>query len=177
MAGYLKQDPFCDAEIVFVGNVKLQPFTESNKFPLPHATAELRIDVLASPAFLKVEFKEIALVLDIKSPGDVQFVNHSVRNNFRWGIPKGASWMEPATAEPTSRLRVRMPAGFLLSGPNNGLSHRIGVHGLPPGGALNINASATANRVTATTASCALMIQDLHVGDRIGGYMKGTVPP
>ena len=70
MAGYVKDNPECNSEIVFLGNVKLRPYTKIETDPKfsPPATDELVIDVLASPAFFKVDFEDIELFLEITSP-------------------------------------------------------------------------------------------------------------
>jgi hypothetical protein len=172
MAGYVKDNPDCNSEIVFVGNVKLWPYTEAEPKFSPPATNELFIDILASPAFFQVDFENIELILDITSPSGVQFVETSTRRNFYWGIPDGASWVENSPSPPTTKLRARFPKDRLLSGVINGLSVKVGVNGLGSGSALNIRAQATASRVTAATSSCPLQIQDLSGGDRIDGYMK-----
>lgn len=174
MAGYVKDNPECNSEIVFLGNVKLRPYTKIETDPKfsPPATDELVIDVLASPAFFKVDFEDIELFLEITSPPGVQFVETSTRRNFRWGIPDGASWVEKPFGRPTTKLRARDPKNALLSGVGNGLSYEIGVQGLQSGSVLNIHAHATANKVTAATSSCPLQVENLGVGDRIDGYMK-----
>jgi len=146
MAGYIKDDPACDAEI-FVGNVKLQPFTEQAGFnQTPPATAELIIDVMASPTLVRVEFTDIALILEITAPAGAQFVEHSARSKFLWGLPSGQSWVEAMPGPSTTRLRLRHRSGSLLSGPGNGLSHRVGVAGLAAGAAVSIHAVATAKK-------------------------------
>src|SRR5215217_8822290 len=123
MAGYLIDDALCAADTVFVGNVALAPYTESDDFDrCPHATAELIIDVLASPDYLRSPFRNIALVLQIASPSNVRFVDHSARNNFRWGTLVDGVWLESTPGPATRKLRLRTPSGSLLSGPGNGLS-------------------------------------------------------
>ncbi|GAP50831.1 DEAD/DEAH box helicase [Streptomyces azureus] len=172
MARFNKDDPGCHSEIVFVGNVGLRSFTEtSSTVPPPHATAELVVDILASPSYLNVEFREVTLIIEVKSPSGVQFVDHSRRNNYRWGVPSGSSWDESNPGAPTNKLRIRWEAGSLLSGPLNGRSHYVGVHGLPGGSALEFSAVAAASRVTAATSSCPLRVDDLHVGERLAGYL------
>jgi hypothetical protein len=153
MAGYVKDDPACGADI-FVGNVKLQPFTEQAGFPqTPAATAELLIDVMASPTLMHVEFTDIALILEINAPAGTQFVEHSARGKFLWGVPSGLSWAEALPGRPTTRLRLRHRSGSLLSGPGNGLSHRVGVYGLPAGAAMNIHAEVTAKQAVIPSVS------------------------
>lgn len=45
-AGYVKDDPDCRAEILFLGNVELRPFAEQDDFPYyPHASAELTVNI------------------------------------------------------------------------------------------------------------------------------------
>lgn len=173
MAGYLIDDARCMADTVFVGNVKLQPYSESKSLgPCPHATAELIIDVLASPDFLHARFRDIALVLQIASPSDARFVEHSARNNFRWGTLVDGVWLESAPGPPACKLRLRTPSGLLLSGPGNGLSHREGLHGVCSCTTLNIRAVVTAKRQGQQVSSCPLVISDLKVGERITGYMN-----
>jgi hypothetical protein len=173
MAGYLIDDARCAADTVFVGNVKLAPYTESKDFaPCPHATAELIIDVLASPDYLHARFRDIALVLQIASPSDARFVEHSARNNFRWGTLVDGAWLESAPGPPTCKLRLRTPCGSLLSGPGNGLSHRMGLHGVCSCTTLDIRAVVTAKHDGQPVSSCPLVIRDLAVGTRISGYMK-----
>lgn len=173
MAGYLIDDARCAADTVFVGNVRLAAYTESKDFgPCPHATAELIIDVLASPDYMHAPFREIALVLQIASPSDVRFVEHSARNNFRWGTLADGVWLEPAPGPPTCQLRLRTPSSSLLSGPGNGLSHRVGLHGVCSCTTLNIRAAVTAKHEGEPVSSCPLVIRDLGVGTRINGYLK-----
>ena len=174
MVNYVKDDPTCQSDIVFVGNVHLGAFTETDPELLPPATAELVIDILAPyPKYNLVEFKEITMILEIKHPDGVQFVEHSNRNSgFSWGIPSDASWDESTPGAPTSKLRVRWEAGNLVSGEGNGLTHYLGLNGLPSDTAVTLSAVATADVVVATTSSCPLQIEDFHVGESIGGYLS-----
>ncbi len=173
MAGYLIDDTRCEAGTVFIGNVKLKPYAESVSFGgCPRATAELIIDILASPDFLHARFQDIALVLEIASPSDARFVEHSARNNFRWATLVDGAWLESAPGVSTSKLRLRTPTGSLLSGPGNGLSHRVGVHAVCSCTTLNIRAVATAKHDGELVSSCPLVIRDLSVGTRINGYMR-----
>ncbi|MFJ9150804.1 hypothetical protein ACIRP7_22630 [Streptomyces sp. NPDC102270] len=170
MGTYFKDNPECRSEILFVGPVGLRPYTETVLQP-PQATAELHIDILAPDSYRTVDFEDIMLVLEIKSPDGVRFVDHKARDNYLWGVPDGASWDESTPGAPTSRLRLRTKVGRLNSGFLNGLSHYVGIHGLPEGVPLAMSAFVTANRVVATTSSCPIQIQDLHVGERITGYL------
>jgi len=171
MADVKLDNPACHSEIVFVGNVALRSFTEKSTYPPPHAESVLVIDILVSKNYLKAEFLEATLTLEIKSPAGVQFVDHSDRNNFTWGVPTNGSWNESTPGAPTSKLRIRWEKTTLLSGDGNGKTHYIGVHGLPSGSALEVSAVATATKVTAATSSCPLQVQNLHVGERLAGYL------
>lgn len=172
MAGYLIDDAGCEAPTVFVGNVKLAAYSESNEFAgCPRATAELVIDMLAAPEYLGEPFSDIALVLQIAAPFDVRFVEHGARSNFRWGTLMDGTWLESAPGPPTCKLRLRTPSGPLLSGPLNGRTVRVGLTGTCSCQPVAIRAVATATHDGQLMSSCPLVIRDLFVGERIKGYL------
>lgn len=172
MANYSKNDPNCDStnRIIFVGNVHLRDYNERDKRYLSNANTVLVIDVIASPSW-DVGFYDVNLELQIQSPNDALFVDHSGRNNYRWDIPDGAGgWIENVT--PTARLRVHRDQGDLLSGTGNGLTFYVGLAGVSASDALKFTAVASAKEVRATTSSCEVTIADLHNGEGIPGYLS-----
>src|SRR5215208_400177 len=106
MVSYSKNDPACGSknQIVFVGNVQLQNFTETDEPYLSDpATAVLVIDVIASPGYESVNFHFVTLELKIVEPNGARFVAHSGRNNYHWEVPSDANaspsdvyWVEKA---------------------------------------------------------------------------------
>lgn len=179
MASFTKNDPSCSSaqRIVFVGNIRRVSYIETDpryQSPNPDATAELLIDILASPGYERVQFREITLVLEILEPTGVRFVEHSARNNFKWGIPEPSrpgQWLEASPGTPTTRLRIRWEANNLLSGPGNGLSHRLGIGGLAATTPLRFTAEASASEVKAVAASCGITIAELLPGESLPGYL------
>lgn len=128
---------------------------------------------------LGVQFRDLSLILEITSPTGVQLVEHSGLNNFLWGTPicaanpppsGGYLWSESHPGPPTTRLRIRDEVAS-VNRPGDGRTHRVGLHGLTPGLALNIRAIVIARTDNVPTSSCALQIQNLHIGDRIEGSM------
>lgn len=170
--GYVKEEPGCHAEILFLGNVELRPFVEQDDFPYyPQASAELIVDTFVREEFLGIEFTDLSLILEITSPTGVQFVEHSGRDNSLWGIPSDEAWLEPDPASPTTRLRIRDEVAS-VNRSGDGRTHRVGLRGLSRGFAVNMRAVATACKDNISTSSCVLQIQNLHVGDRIDGPME-----
>ncbi|MER7706855.1 hypothetical protein ABTX81_28650 [Kitasatospora sp. NPDC097605] len=176
MATVKKDDPGCHADIVFVGNLRLLPYTEDpdTKLPPPHATAALNIDVLAASGYENVEFEDVMVFLEIKGPPGAQFVEHDARTNWFWGNPDGSDgWVEIPKGTPTTRLRMRLAKGKLLRpGPLDGLTYYVGLSGLPADGGLDVSASASAGRVTATAVSCSIEVTDLREGETLPGYLS-----
>ncbi|MBS1690640.1 MAG: hypothetical protein JST91_00210 [Actinobacteria bacterium] len=171
-AGYAKEDPDCQAEILFLANIELRPFAEQDDFPwVPNGSAELVVDICVREQFLGVQFVDLSLLLEITGPTDVKFVEHSGRNNFLWGTPLGDSWSESAPGAPTTKLRIR-DEGASINRVGDGRTHRVGLYGLTPGLGLNLRAVATAVRDKTTTQGCAVHIHDLRVGDRINGPLE-----
>ena len=181
MAIVSKNDPDCVStnKIIFVGNVHLRNYTENDPlYQLKPATLELVIDVIAPPGYEFVAFHDIVLILEILGPVGAQFVEHSGRNNYLWGVPHPSlpnAWVEVGIGAATPRLRIRTTAGNLLSGPNNGATYFVGIAGVPADGALQFTAFASANQVLAVASSCAVTIADLHAGDDLVGYLPS--PP
>ena len=177
MAIFSKNDLDCVStnKIIFVGNVHLRNYIENDPlYQLKPATLELVIDVIAPPGYEFVAFQNIILILEILEPNGAQFVEHSGRNNYLWGVPHPGmpnAWVEMNIGAATPRLRIRTTAGNLLSGPNNGATYFIGVAGVPADGALQFTAFASASQVLAVASSCAVTIADLHAGDSLGGYL------
>jgi hypothetical protein len=67
-------------------------------------------------------------------------------------------------------IRIREDVTALLSGDGNGRTYYIGVAGVGSDlGALRFAVSAEASLVR--EKSCHLVIDDLHAGDRIAGYL------
>lgn len=173
MANYHKIDTTCVSEnrIVFVGNVSLRKYTESDpRYASDPADAELAIDVIASEKYATFIFQDILLVLEILGPTSARFVEHGDRNNFGWDVPDGAGgWIENAVS--TTRLRIRWDQGTLLSlRPGDGFSQHVGVAGLSDGDELRLTASASATDVRAVASSCDLGI-NLHIDEAIRGYL------
>lgn len=177
MATFSKTDPECVStdRIIFVGNVQLQTYTESDPlYQVKPATLELAIDVIARPPYESVTFHDIILILDILEPAGAEFVEHSGRNNYYWGVPRttpSGEWDEVSPGAATSRLRIRTPTGRLLSGPNNGATYYVGIAGAPADSPLKFTAVASATQVHAVASSCAITIADLHARHRLGGYL------
>lgn len=177
MATVSKNDPDCVStnKIIFVGNVHLRNYTENDPLhELNPATLELVIDVIAPPSYEFVAFHDIVLILELVEPVGAQFVEHSGRNNYFWGVPHPTlpnAWVEVGIGAPTPRLRIRTAKGNLLSGPNNGATYFVGINGVPPNGALRLTAFASANQVLAVASSCAVTIADLQSGDNLVGYL------
>ncbi|MET8744804.1 hypothetical protein [Streptomyces sp. NPDC004728] len=175
MATVKKDDPGCRGDIVFIGNIGLRPYTETTTtLPSPQATAAMNIDVLAASGYENMEFEDVMVLLEIKGPPGVQFVEHSARNNWFWGVPDGAGgWVEIPKGTPTTRLRMRKAKGNLLrSGPLDGLTYYVGLHGLPADGLLDFSAAATAGRVAAMAASCSIEITGLKENEPLPGYLS-----
>lgn len=173
MASYDKIDLTCTSEsrIVFIGNVSLRNFTETDpRYLSDPAEAELAIDVIASNKYATFTFYDIFLVLEILGPTGARFVEHGNRNNFRWDVPDGGGgWVENAV--PTTQLRVRWDQGTLLSlRPGDGFSQYVGIAGLADGHELRFTASASATDVRAVASSCGLRI-NLHADEAIRGYL------
>ena len=177
MATVSKNDPDCVLanRIIFVGNVQLRNYEEQDAlFQSKPATLELVIDVIAPPGYELIQFKDIVLLLEILQPVGSQFVEHSGRNNYLWGVPHPSlpnSWVEVGVGAATPRLRIRTTEGNLLSGPNNGATYFVGIAGVPADGTLQITAFASANQVLAIASSCAVTISDLRAGERLVGYL------
>jgi hypothetical protein len=164
---------------VFIGNVGLSDFQEP-RADLPNpATAILSIDVISAPGSQAWTFHFVTLLLQIEAPAEALFVHHSGRGNYHrevpsdptpefGGEPAGAYWVE--SNEPAPTVRIREDATALLSGDGNGRTYYIGVAGAGSDlGALRFAASAEASLVR--ESSCHLVIGDMHVGDRIAGYL------
>ncbi|WP_406204719.1 hypothetical protein OH807_29350 [Kitasatospora sp. NBC_01560] len=173
MVSYVKTDPTCTSEILFIGPTGLRPYRGDNPQNIP---LELYIDVLApDEGFSTVDFEDIKLMLTVTDPAGVQFVAHEASGGAVWGVPNGADWLESLPPVPTSRVRLRHKTGRLASPkrPLDGLSHYVGIQGLPDGAGLTFTASATATRVVAAAVGCELRIQDLHSGEQLTGYLGG----
>jgi len=160
---------------VFIGNVALSDFQEPRADVLNPATAILSIDVISAPGSQAWTFHFVTLLLQIEAPADALFVDHSGRGNFHREVlsdpaaePTVAYWVE--SNEPAPIIRIREDVTALLSGDGNGRTYYIGVAGVGSDlGALRFAASAGASLVRET--SCHLVIDDLHAGDRIAGYL------
>lgn len=174
-----KIDPGCSSDVVLVGNVHLHPYTEKPDWPQPHATALLSIDVLTSTRYQTITFQDVLLTLEIVATDGTpssdlpQFVGYSqIPNGYIWGVPSATDptkWDETKFGAATTKLRIRRLEGVLLSEhAGDGLSYWIGVTGAP----LAFTASASASKVTATAASCAIQIKDLHVDDALAGPLS-----
>jgi hypothetical protein len=178
MATYSKNDPACGSkdQIVFVGNVHLQNFTETeDRYLSDPAAAVLVIDVIASPGYESVNFHFVTLELKIVGANGARFVDHSGRNNYHWEVPSDANanpndvyWVEKVIA--TSWLRIREDKTALLSGPGNGRTYYVGIGGLPGGNALQFTAFASASETRVT--NCELTIADLKAGETLPGYLS-----
>lgn len=187
MATFLKTDPDCGSpeQMIFVGNVRLDNFTEPEAGPADLATAALTIDVIASLGNELRPFQFVTLILQILAPDGARFVDHTGRGNFHWDVladpattthafePPDADvlyWAEDVdTAAPTSTLRIREDMTNLLSSPGNGRTYAVGIAGVSAEDALQIKALASA--CDARTTSCELTIADLHTGDALPGYI------
>ncbi|MFF2350569.1 hypothetical protein ACFVVL_12375 [Kitasatospora sp. NPDC058115] len=173
MATVTKDDPTCSAEIIFTGNIGLRPFIENpdTLLPPPHATAVLNIDVLAATGFENTLFEDIEVVLEIKGPPGVRFVEYSERPNWHWGNPDGAGgWVEVLRGTPTTRLRMRLDEGKLLRpAPVDGLTFYTGLSAFPVDGTLDLAAVATARRVTETAQTCSIEVTGLKEGETLRG--------
>lgn len=171
-AGFTKNDPQCGSpsQMVFVGNIGLQNFTETDpRFADHGATAELAIDAIAPEGFEMVEFQDITITMEVLAPAEATFTDHSNRNNYHWDVPDGAGgWTEKVSA--SSLIRIRVDESQLISGPGNGLTFYVGVTGLN-GNALKLTAVAAASEVRALASSCAITVSDLTGGDRLPGYL------
>ena len=139
MATYTTIDPTCTAErqTVLVGNIGLLPNPDVGA----DAAFVLHVDVITTDEHLLTPFHFITLVLEIIGPDGALFVDHPGRNNYHWDVPDGAGgWIEATIS--TSDLRARLDAGTLLSSPGNGATFYVGVAGLSPTDALELNAVA-----------------------------------
>jgi hypothetical protein len=121
-------------------------------------------------AYLGIEFTDVTLTLEIMSPVGTKFVEHSSRNNYRWGTPQGSGWLESQPGPPTTRLRIRIETAS-INRPGDGYTHRVGLRGVSSTSALNVRAVATARRDGLLTSSCPLQIQNLRIGEHIAGLM------
>jgi hypothetical protein len=167
----------CDSAgtTVFIGNVALSDFQEPRADVLNPATAILSIDVISAPGSQAWTFHFVTLLLQIEAPSDALFVDHSGRGNFHREVlsdpaaePVMAYWVE--SIEPAPMIRIREEVTALLSGDGNGRTYYIGVAGVGSDlGALRFAVSAEASLVR--EKSCHLVIDDLHAGDRIAGYL------
>jgi hypothetical protein len=179
MASYsnASTDLYCvSGDPVYVGNVLLTDMSAAGE----EATNLLSIDVIASDNKLNMFFHFITLVMQIESPANAYFVDHTTRPNFRWEVladPTVDPFVEPNVSKiywvekvvPTPILRIREDKNTLLSGSNNGRSFHIGIAGINTGEALRFKAwaSASEDRVE----SCRLQI-DLEVGQSLPGYLR-----
>jgi hypothetical protein len=166
VASYAKLDANCKSEILFIGSTGLRGPSPSVQYD-----AELYIDVIAAAGYDRVEFDNVNLILEIIGPGGAKFVySPSLQNKVRWGVHDPVdSWVESADHPPTSRLRLRNPHDVLLRGSSDGLSFWVGLSGLA-GSTFSFTASATADRVLAGTAGCAIQFKDLAIGEQLKGY-------
>jgi hypothetical protein len=174
---YSKNDPACGSkgQIVFVGNVKLDPFTETEELYLSDpATAVLVIDVIASPGYEGVPFHFVTLELKIVGPNGARFVPYSEIPNYEfWEVPDDADpsiWVEKVIATSWLRIRDKYDRIAILSGPGNGRTYFVGIGGLLEGSALQFTAFASASETRVT--NCELTIADLHVDERLDGYLS-----
>lgn len=188
MATYSKADPDCGSpeQMVFVGNVRLEEFSEPDASLTDPASAVLTIDVIASPENELRPFYFVTLILQIVGLSGARFVDHSGRNNFHWDVladpattihafdPPDADviyWAEDVdTVAPTSTLRIRDDMTNLLSSPGNGRTYFVGIAGVSAADALQFRALASACDVRMT--SCELTIADLHAGEALPGYLS-----
>ncbi|GHE07177.1 hypothetical protein [Streptomyces alanosinicus] len=171
-ATYAKIDANCTSEILFIGTTGLRAWV-SPPPPPPQCDAELYIDVIVPTAYTNVEFDNVNLFLEIKSPVGAMFVPDPRMGSGggHWGVPDGSSWDESLPGSPTARVRLRNPHAELVRGGLDGLSFWVAVSGVTSGSTLSFTAAATADRILAATASCPIEIKDLAVGEQLTGYL------
>jgi hypothetical protein len=175
---YSKRDPACGSkgQILFVGNVKLEPFDETKEPYLSDpATAVLVIDVMASPGYEDVPFHFVTLELKIVGPSGARFVRHSAVSNYFWEVPHSVSpviWVEKEIATPWLRIRdFDDSTGLLhLGAPGTGRTYFVGIGGFPAGSALEFTVFASASEARVT--NCELTIANLHAGQALDGYLS-----
>lgn len=190
---YWKTDPDCGPpdQVVFVGTVRLEEFTEPDVGMTDPASAVLTIDVIASASTTIDQasrwFHFVTLVLQIVEPTDARFVNHSDRRNFHWDVlsdpAKTDHAFEPPDAEkiywaedidtirPTSTLRIREDMTKLLSSPGNGRTYSVGIAGIDRGAALEVKALASACDVRMTNCELTIVANLVAAGEALPGYI------
>ncbi|MEV5011929.1 S53 family peptidase [Streptomyces sp. NPDC055692] len=164
---YVKEPPDCRSEILFVGTTGLNR-TNSAEVPV-----EMYIDILAPESYKTILFETASLYIDILTRG-VKIVPHpTVNPGGDWAVWDGTQWKvtSPASRPPTDRLRVTHHNARVTSGGTNGLTHWLGLTGLPNNGALEIRAYCDATKAGTSTQSCKIHIKDLHVGQRLPGFL------
>ncbi|MGW4439663.1 hypothetical protein ACWELO_28570 [Streptomyces sp. NPDC004596] len=179
MASSVKLDATCVSEVVQVGNIASRPYTEtSGTWPKPYASRILTLDVLAAQRYAQAVFEEVTLTLEIVATNGAdrpQFVGYSQGPSYIWGVPSATipgGWDESKYGVATTKLRIRRQDAVLLSNrPNDGLSYLIGVTGWTGNTALSFTAQASASRVLARAASCAIEVKDLGPNDHLGPYL------
>ena len=163
---------------VFVGNIGLVDFEELDKSVTNPATSMLSIDVISSPGTSEWLFHFVTLELVIQAPEGARFVNHSQRGNYHRELrtdpaaliksePDAVYWVE--SNEPGTTLRIREDATARLSSLGNGRTYYVGLEGLDTGAALQVSVVAAGSLVREST--CHIVLDDLHPGDRLPGYL------
>ncbi|QJS11546.1 hypothetical protein HKX69_20370 [Streptomyces argyrophyllae] len=179
-ASYAKLNANCKSDILFIGTTGIRKFVTPPAIPA-HLDAEMYIDVIVPAGFKGVDFENICLILEIKGPSGAKFMpNPRMGSGVHWGIPtaSGSDWDETSHS-PAPKVRLRNPHDALSSGGINGLSFWLGLTGLPTPTTttttpplVSFTASATADRVSVSnTASCAIQIKDLGVGEQLTGFL------
>ncbi|WP_406123701.1 hypothetical protein OHQ89_16130 [Streptomyces canus] len=169
MATYHKENPDCKSKFLFVGTTGLKPLDN------PQVPVAMYIDILAPETYTSIKFGTAMIYIEIlipSSPSDVKIVGHpDVNPSGAWDLWNGSSWVEAPWGKPTDKLRIRHHDVRVVSGPMNGLTHWLGVTGLPNGEALEMRAYCEATDIAADAVSCAIRIEDLKAGDRLSGYL------
>jgi hypothetical protein len=163
MATYSISNCPTERTIIFVGNVRLRNFSETDPRYLSNpATLEMLLDVIAEESYLNTLFQDMRLTLRILSPEGARFVEHSGRNNYERAL----------TSERGDSLRISEREVNLLSGPLNGKTYYIGIGGVAADATLQFEAFIETNYIRANTSSCVVTVADLQAGESLGGYLS-----
>ena len=165
---------------MFIGNVSFDEFTETDTSITDPATFILTIDVISAPGTSNWMFHFVTLEVAIQAPVGARFVDHSQRDNYHREVPADPStaigpdpdavfWVESAAA--ATSLRIRDDETALLSSPGNGRTYRVGIAGLDDPETVPLQVTAAAAASLGRESTCRLVLNELHDGDHIAGYL------